>query len=392
MLRKGRFKMKLLTRRLAVIAAVFVCALLASCHSSLFPIEISGLFIYTVGDLDVGGFKVDPSAGTVKIVPGSPFASAFTQTNSPCPDLAGADPAGKFLYVPDECNDNIVAFKIDNTTGTLTPIAGSPFPTNTGNFGAYQPVVDPTGKFLYVTEDTDQVLGFTIGANGALTPIAGSPFSASPNFETSSLAMHPSGKFLYVSGDDDEGLPLITIFSINSTSGVLSQTAGSPFYVNESPGFMDITPSGKFLYVTSPEDDGVMGFSIDAITGDITELASSPFTAGPNPQGIDVSPDGKFVFVANEADEPDTTGNVSAYTINSTTGALTEVAGSPFTGGPNPGRLVVDPNSKFLFVTNQDSDNMSVFSINQTTGVLTQITGSPFATNIGSEGITIVHR
>lgn len=39
----------------------------------------------------------------------------------------------------------------------------------------------------------------------------------------------------------------------------------------------------------------------------------------------------------------------------------------------------VDPSGAFVFVTNAGSADMSVFSINTSTGALTEITGSPFA-------------
>jgi len=44
--------------------------------------------------------------------------------------------------------------------------------------------------------------------------------------------------------------------------------------------------------------------------------------------------------------------DVSAYSINATTGALTPVAGSPFATGDNPTRIAVDPTGKFVYVTN----------------------------------------
>ena len=47
---------------------------------------------------------------------------------------------------------------------------------------------------------------------------------------------------------------------------------------------------------------------------------------------------GGFAYVANYGSN-----NVSAYTINATSGALTPVAGSPFAAGTNPYDAAVDP-------------------------------------------------
>jgi 6-phosphogluconolactonase (cycloisomerase 2 family) len=312
--------------------------------------------------------------------------------------LAAADPKGTLLFVPDECNDNIAAFTIDSKTGGLTAATGSPFATGTNNFAVQQPVVDPSGKFLYVPEDnspTGQILGFKIGSGGSLTAITGSPFAAGGNNET--VVIHPNGKFLYTSDGNNVGDtpgPSISAFSIDGSSGALTAVTGSPFAVADVPKFLAIDRTGKYLYTTAPETDMVLAFSINSSTGALTQLTGSPFASGgPNPQDISVSPDGKFVFVANNGDlDTLTDGNVTAFTVTASTGALTAVAGSPFTAGSNPKRLAVDPSGKYLYVTNEDADNMSAFSINAGSGVLTAITGSPLATNVGSEGVTVTRK
>ena len=60
----------------------------------------------------------------------------------------------------------------------------------------------------------------------------------------------------------------------------------------------------------------------------LTPVAGSPFTAGSGPRGVVVDPSGKFVYAANEGSN-----NISAYSINATSGALTPVTGSPFVEG-----------------------------------------------------------
>jgi 6-phosphogluconolactonase (cycloisomerase 2 family) len=87
----------------------------------------------------------------------------------------------------------------------------------------------------------------------------------------------------------------------------------------------------------------------------------------------------QFVFAAGEGSS-----NISAFQLNTTTGALTPVPGSPFNGRSNPHALAVDPGGKFLFVANQSANNISVFAINQTSGVLTEVPNSPFASGSGS--------
>jgi 6-phosphogluconolactonase (cycloisomerase 2 family) len=333
-----------------------------------------GSTVYVIGDADIGGF----SSKTGAAISGSPFSSLS------CPDL-GAVKKSKLLFVPDSCNSNIRVFSINNKTDALSEVSGSPFPASSD---LQQPVVTPSGKFLYIAEDVPgDVVGFRIGKNGALTPLASSPFPAGGADE--GLVMHPSGKFLYAIDGLDTPPNSVTAFKINEKTGALTQITGSPFPVSDGIKFAAITPSGKYLYITEPGAEPtqmVVGFKVNEKTGALTDVAGSPFPTGPNPTGI--TTDGNFVYVAdNGSSEDPTPGDVSGFKINEKTGALTPVAGSPFTAGANPKQLAIDPSEKLLVVTNEDEDDMSIFKINQKTGVLTPVSGSPFPTNIGSEGV-----
>jgi 6-phosphogluconolactonase (cycloisomerase 2 family) len=87
-------------------------------------------------------------------------------------------------------------------------------------------------------------------------------------------------------------------------------------------------------------------------------------------------------------------GTISAYTINATTGALTQITGSPFPAGTNPSSVTVDPTGKFAYVPNLYDNTISAYTINATTGALTQITGSPFPAGTQPQSVTttgIVH-
>jgi 6-phosphogluconolactonase len=84
------------------------------------------------------------------------------------------DVTGSDVYMPN--NDaTINGYAIDNATGELTNIKGSPFSGSGGTLGI---AADRSGKFLYVANQAD-VLGYRINSsNGALTELSGSPFGA----------------------------------------------------------------------------------------------------------------------------------------------------------------------------------------------------------------------
>src|SRR5579859_3275404 len=67
------------------------------------------------------------------------------------------------------------------------------------------------------------------------------------------------------------------------------------------------------------------------------------------------------------------------YAKDSTTGALTALAGTPFADRLEGGLLAIDGQGRFLFVLNPVSDSISMFQIDSSTGALTEVPGSPFA-------------
>jgi 6-phosphogluconolactonase len=51
--------------------------------------------------------------------------------------------------------------------------------------------------------------------------------------------------------------------------------------------------------------------------------------------------------------------------------------------------LVLDPSGLFAYAANDNSSDISVYSVNATSGVLTQISGSPFAAGNEPRSIAI---
>jgi hypothetical protein len=93
---------------------------------------------------------------------------------------------------------------------------------------------------------------------------------------------------------------------------------------------------------------------------------------------VAVDPTGKFVYVTNPDYTTSGGDNVSAYTINAASGALTPVKGSPFSAGGDPFGVTVDPKAKFAYVTNFGSLNVSAYTIKARSGTLAEVKGSPF--------------
>ncbi len=92
-----------------------------------------------------------------------------------------------------------------------------------------------------------------------------------------------------------------------------------------------------------------------------------------------------YVYVNNQS----TANSVAGFSV-SATGALSPVAGSPFTTGgigstttcQGLDRMVINAAANLLFISNSGDQTISVFQINPTTGSLTVAPGSPYASGL----------
>jgi 6-phosphogluconolactonase (cycloisomerase 2 family) len=206
----------------------------------------------------------------------------------------------------------------------------------------------------------------------------------------SSATPTTSGMFAYVAADSTVGsTSFVAGYSVDLT-GALVPLVSSPYFTDHLVKGITLDRSGtagKFAYVTNAGSLVVSAYAIDVASGALTGVAGSPFTVGPAPQGVTTDPSGKFAFVANFGSN-----TVSAFTINSTSGVLTSVAGSPFAAGPvgtHPVSVTLDPAGQFAFTANGNS--VSVYTINGASGVLTLVTGSPFSAGASAslKGLTV---
>lgn len=102
-----------------------------------------------------------------------------------------------------------------------------------------------------------------------------------------------------------------------------------------------------------------------------------------------IAPNGRFAYAINQGDNSEA--NISAYTIDSTRGALTPVAGSPFKDGPqsnSPGFGAVDTTSKFAYISNNGAKEVAAYTITAS-GALRSVKGSPFAAGTYPAGMSV---
>ncbi|HUR36413.1 MAG TPA: beta-propeller fold lactonase family protein, partial [Terriglobales bacterium] len=277
---------------------------------------VLGKFLYSANDGgSVSGFTIDNTTGVLTAMSGSPFAAGIS------PSSLAADPAGKFLYAANTGGATISAFAIDATTGVLTPI--TTVLTTSGSAGI---AVHPTGKFLYAAVDAQGIDVFTIGTNGALTLVRNVPPLAGGRPQA--VAIDGSGKFLYAA----DGVNGVEFFTINATSGDLTVGRATAFTAGTGPVAITADSAGKFVYVANQDSNNVSGYAI-LTDGTLSPLSGNPYTvSGTNPSPIAIKMDSseKFVYTANF------NGGISIFAIDTTTAGKLVTPPTTATAGTNP--------------------------------------------------------
>jgi 6-phosphogluconolactonase (cycloisomerase 2 family) len=140
-------------------------------------------------------------------------------------------------------------------------------------------------------------------------------------------------------------------------------------------GAVVVAPKGRLLYTLDLNSNTISAYTRNTSTGALTSLptttaragaANIAFTTGLAP--VRFTP--KFAYITNQGSN-----TISAYSIDATTGLLASV-GAVATGN-DPSSVAVDPSRQYAFVTNQVDNTISSYDIDATTGALTANAGSP---------------
>ena len=333
---------------------------------------------------NVSVYQVNAASGTLTEASGSPVNSPLS------PWGVTVHPNGHWVYVASDSNSSIQGWSVDGSTGALTSIATA----TDSNYVDWDTGITITadGKWLLTADCNANISVFAINqSTGALAPAAGSPvaiagLSSKPCINS---LITVNNKFVYA-GDDNNSTNALVAFTFDDTTGALSPI-GSPITLPADIQTLATDQNGKYLYVGC-DNNNIYAGTLDPNTGAITPITSSAFPvtlangANANPVQMVFDPQNQHMYVAD--------GNtaVQAYTFNSSTGALTPLAGSPFAAGISPDGLSVDPSGQFLYATNYTGNTISAYKLDPVTGVPTQISGSPYPSSGGGvASIVITH-
>jgi len=348
--------------------SIMACTgLLSSCGGSS---ERGGgpAFAYIANEGTLNAYSINSSSGGLTGSVGSPLVLPTSPPFGGISQIA-TDPSGLFLYLLDY--SGVYAYSIERNSGVLTAVAGSPFEAGSIPISL---AFDASGTHLYVAgysggvaPVTGVISSYSVNSSGGLVPLA--KYTVPGGLDT----LVAAGNHLYAAGFYTNS---ITVFSIGPTGELTQSLPGSSVATDNLPFSMVTDPSASVLYTanyggptaTEPSPGSISAFTIDSATGALTPVPGYPqpiAVHGP----LCIDPMGRFLFV------PETSG-VSVYAIDTTTGALAAVAGSPFSTGNDPSAVSVDPTDRFVYVVNYGSATLSEFNL-ENTGALTPLAGSP---------------
>lgn len=355
---------------------------------------LAGTFVYVSNaeDGDIGAYRLEPD-GALKDLARVPAARLVMPM--------AISPDRRLLYAAVRSKPYAVhVYAIDAASGALEPVSVSPlaesFPFIT---------LDKTGRFL---------LGASYGAHLVSVNavdhdgrVAAQPLQVIPvGRNAHAIRIDATNRFVFV---PTLGSDAIFEFVFDANTGRLASNTPAVALMNESTGprHFVFSPDNRFVYVLSELLASVTTFALDGTTGTLSELRSTsglpsdtrltpgaprvPLGSSSAPprntdndiwaSDIHITPDGKFLYIAER-----TSSTLSAFTVDTQSGALTYVGSTPTEKQPRG--FAIDPSGKFLIASGEQSDTISVYAIDQSNGALRMLQKYP--TGKGSNWIEIV--
>ena len=344
----------------------------------------------TAGTNTIAGFDQHPD-GTLSPIPGSPFAAggAGTGTTIGSQGALQVTADARFLLAVDAGSNQISVLSI-GSNGALTAV-GSPVSS-----GGIEPVsIAVHDTLVYVANEGDgktgsNYTGFTLNTTGILTPLAGSTFPLPATASPGDVLFNSTGTHLVGARVGPAAGPSsIDSFDVG-TDGLLTPAPGSPFPAQAvGPFGSEFRPTNPSELYVSNAHGGANAGSVSAYNvasnGVLDSIDGSPFADKQTaPCWVEITHDGQFLFTVNTA-----VPSISRYRIQSD-GALALLGSTVFNDptGLRPFDARLDPSGRHLYVVDAGPAKVSAFDVRQ--GNLTELDASPFALPAGATPFGIV--
>ncbi len=264
-------------------------------------------------------FSIDKLTGNL-----TPLNSQSTKGEGPCHIFI--DYEGRNILVSNYRAGSCAVVPIASD-GTLKPassfhqhIGSSIHPKRQATPHAHSINLDPEGKYAMVADlGLDQILIYKYDSkSGTLTPNDPAFVRVKPGGGPRHLVFHPSSKFVY---ECNEMSSTVTAFQYDSNKGIMSEiqmisTVPKEFEGNNSTAEIRIAPDGEYLYVSNRGHNSIAIFKIDQSNGKLTALGNES-TRGDTPRNFNIEPTGTYLVVANQ-----NSNNITVFKIDKKSGLL----------------------------------------------------------------------
>lgn len=301
-----------------------------------------------------------------------------------------------FVYVTGSKADpgQVETFEIDRVSGALSQIGSI---VSSGGSNPVSMAISQLYHNIYVVNQTsNNLVNFYVNNDGlleqknsySLANVGSSPVYVSTNNAATLLFVvsqyQPGCTTAIASASTCNGGSL-AVFPMNSdgTLGNPIQNGSLSYWpIGVNPTSVQSTPNwpvnsvvptaagttGLRVFVTTYDPTAGLGYIYSfssTPTGQLTAISGSPEYAGVKPSGMVVDPTSRFVYVTDFAQN-----EIIAYTIESN-GLLLPLINGPFKTGNEPSAITIDPRGIYLYVTNELDNTVSAYEITLATGTPT---------------------
>lgn len=257
--------------------------------------------------------------------------------------------------------------------------------------GGTQPVAMVTTSDyanLYVAnQGNNSIVHFAIAYDGSLTQKDTITTSAPPV----AIAVNTANTYLYVlTGTTSATLTEYSLSGGAIGSEVAQESLEVPSYTSDAivPTGVTVLPNNDAVFVTAYDQSAynpggsvsssanpgwVFGYAVGS-SGALTEVNGSPYQAGVKPTALAADPTNRFLYVTDFASN-----DLIGYTVQDGD-QLAFMINGPFKTGNEPTAITIDPRALYIYVSNGLQNTVSAYAI-------ALPSGTPSAA-VGSTGLT----
>jgi len=311
-------------------------ALAASASNpSFLAIHPNRRFLYAVGEDSPEGtlsaFAIQPATGKLTLL-----NTVSSRGSAPC-HLA-VDHTGHYVAAANYGSGSVVVYSLE-ANGSLKKVTAfvqhegsSVNPKRQKSPHAHQVLFSPDNRFLLAADlGLDQILSYRFdAASGSLTPNDSPYVKLDPGSGPRHLAFDPTGHYVYAITELGS---TVVAFAYDAGHGTLQplqtvSTLPDGYHGVNYPAEIAVAPSGKFVYGSNRGHDTIVWFTVDPATGKLSPV-DQVATQGSWPRNFCIDPTGSWLVVTNQKGN-----NIVVFRIDPATGKLTPAGQTLSLGSP----------------------------------------------------------